>query len=74
MGPLLLKGSEGGELMLHLPKGEHIRLPAAPDGGPRLRVERMEGLRTPRELELEKKLQALEKRLNDLEAQLKQKK
>lgn len=73
MGPLLLKSGEGDELMLRLPKGDHMRLPAGPDGGPHLHVQRLEGLRTPRELELEKKLEALEKRLNELEAQLKQK-
>ncbi len=73
MGPLLLKDGEGEELMLHLPKGEHMHLPAGPEGNPHLRVERIEHLRTPREAELEKKLQALEKRLNELEAQLKQK-
>jgi len=73
MGPLLLKSGEGDELMLRLPKGDHMHLPAGPDGNPHVRIERMEHLRTPRELELEKKLEALEKRLNELEAQLKQK-
>jgi len=71
MGPLLLKNGEGEELTLHLPQGGHMHLPAAPDGSSNVR---MQHLRTPREIELEKKLAALEKRINELEAQLKQKK
>src|SRR5262249_26151222 len=71
MGPLLLKSGEGDELMLHLPAGRMMHLPG-PDAEGKVRIERLEGLRTPREAALEKKLQALEKRINELEAQLKQ--
>ena len=39
-----------------------------------MKLERLERLRTPREIELGKKLQDLEKRLNELEAQLRQRK
>jgi|SRR6185369_9328333 len=75
MGPLMIKSGEGDELMLRLPPGgKMMHLPAGPDGSePHVRIERLGGMRTPREAELEKKLQALEKRLNELEAQLKQK-
>jgi membrane-associated protease RseP (regulator of RpoE activity) len=85
MGPMFLKTKDGGDLMLHLPgNGAHLRMGPGPDGHPgmpgpgpdgepQIRIERLERLRSPREAELEKKLQALEKRLNELEAQLKQK-
>jgi len=75
MGPLLLRSKDGGDLMLHLPGREgRLRLSGpGPEGEPNVRIERLERLRTPREAELEKKLQYLEKRLNELEAQLKQK-
>lgn len=77
MGPLMLKSGDGAELVMHLPsmdKMKMMHLPVlSPDGDPHVRIERLERLRTPREMELEKKLEALEKRLNELEAQLKQK-
>ena len=77
MGPLFLKHGEDGKTMLNIdpelggPGHRVIHLSGADEGDADVRVER---LRTPREAALEKKLQALEKRINDLEAQLKQKK
>jgi membrane-associated protease RseP (regulator of RpoE activity) len=77
IAPLFLKHGEDGKMMLRidpeLGSGGHriIRLSGGGEGDADVRVER---LRTPREAELEKKLEALEKRLNELEAQLKQKK
>jgi hypothetical protein len=77
MGPLFMKRGDGedGPTMLHwrgeiegLP--EHIQLPrpGAPGAGPReIEIQR---LRSPRERQLEQKLQELEKRIADLEKQL----
>lgn len=77
MGPLLLRRGDGedGPTLLRwrgeiegLP--EHIELPppGAPGAGPHeIQIQR---LRSPRERELEKKLQELEKRIADLEKQL----
>src|SRR5262249_33660147 len=74
MGPRLIKGQDGEGMMLNLPGGGHVMHLPGTDAEGRVRIERLDHLRTPREAELEKKLQALEKRLNELEAQLKQKK
>lgn len=76
MGPLFFKHGEGGPKMLHLNPdlagpGGHFRGPLpGSEGGPKVRFERIEHLRSPREAELEKKLQDLEKRLDELEKQL----
>jgi uncharacterized protein YceH (UPF0502 family) len=74
LAPMLLRDGDGdllfrfdrehgGPLLrrLEIPSGE------APGPGPRVQVQR---LRTPREAELEAKLKALEKRIDDLEKQL----
>ena len=79
MGPFFFKTKDGGDMTLHLPgHGGHMKgFGPGPDGGPGrpdVHIERLERMRTPREAELEKKLQDLEKRLNELEAQLKQRK
>lgn len=73
MGPLFFKSKDGGDVLLRL-NSEHGG-PLAhfmSDGdGPEIHLQR---LRSPREAELEKKIQELAKRLDDLEKQLKQKK
>ena len=77
MGPLFLKHGEEGKMMLNIdpelggPGRRIVHLSGGGEGDADVRVER---LRSPREAALEKKLQALEKRINELEAQLKQKK
>jgi hypothetical protein len=82
MGPMFIKtGEGGGDVLLHLdpeaggPGHKKIRMMVKDgmlkDGE---MPHKMISLRTPREMELEKKLQILEKRLDELEAQLKQKK
>jgi hypothetical protein len=86
MGPLFFKSKDGDDVLLRFDKelgpgaprlrgpgpGGHMRVPGpgAP-GAPEIRVQR---LRSPREAELEKKVQELEKRLDELERQLRQKK
>jgi hypothetical protein len=79
MGPLFFKSKDGDDVLLRFDKelgpGAHMRIPGpgGPGGpeGPEIRVQR---LRSPREAELEKKVQDLEKRLDELERQLRQKK
>jgi membrane-associated protease RseP (regulator of RpoE activity) len=76
MGPLLFKDGEGKGLMLQMSPDEVKGMVG------RLRVEdgrdakdvRFRRLATPREAELEKQLKALEKRIDDLEKQLKKQK
>jgi membrane-associated protease RseP (regulator of RpoE activity) len=74
MGPLFIRrgSKEGGDVLLHLNSdgGPGLFKMAAPDGHPM----QLQRLRSPREAELEKKVQDLEKRLDDLEKQLKQRK
>jgi len=80
MGPLLLRHGEGGDgpIMLQLNRElgelpERIELPAlgTPGSGDEVRFERR--LRSPRERQLEQKLEELEKRIAELEKQLQKK-
>jgi len=76
MGPLLLKDGEG-PMMLHMNpdewKGMAQKFKVMEDGGlgKDVQIRRMV---SPREVELEKKLKALEKRIDELEKQLKKQK
>lgn len=78
MGPLFIRSGDGeGPAMLRL-RGmeglpEHIELPppGAPGGPREIEIQRM--IRSPRERQLEQKLQDLEKRIQELEKQLSKK-
>lgn len=76
MGPLLFKDGDG-PMMLHMNpdelRGMTQRFKVMEDGGPGRDVQIRQRV-SPREVELEKKLRALEKRIDELEKQLKKQK
>lgn len=73
MGPLFFKTKDGGDVLLRLnpEHGGPLAHFMSDSDGPEIHLQR---LRSPREAELEKKIQELAKRLDELEKQLKQKK
>ena len=74
MGPLLFKEGDGGPMMLRMNpdewKGMAEKFKVMEDGGP-MKDLQIRRIASPREVELEKKLKALEKRIEELEKQLK---